>query len=429
MITQDSHINFFLNQYNLYYRNLSEKGRAKFVKRLQAQSEEVKVMGKGITLSTEQKMLLLSNVVQLTFGLKGHFLEGYEYIFVYPESFQLKGSSEEKEGVTYTSKIIVVSWRKFSEGHLIPGDGENIFLYQLAQALVQSVYNSYAFDQRFGSYMDTWYEVFKSELGVEAHPLLQLCRNDAVDHAFPRCVELFFEKPLEFIRQLPDTYAHLCVLLNQDTRNIDHDYAYERANFTSTYLKTPLPSKIKTLFKYNQFHWSMNTPFFGVMVAPVVFYILLSSIVIQVSTALLLSLLCSAIYFIAGRKYVSQRMIYKSKTGYAITCLLGFGPITLTLLMLLSLWINFNETLSRHPVAEYERNIYYNRGRSYTKTVTFYFADNFLQDYEEARTISTDDIPDGRVFNHPMMLEYRIATGFLGFKIIKHKHIIPLITQ
>ena len=107
--SRQNQVSNVLEKYNLYFRNLSKKGKHKFVKRVLSFEKEMAVIGKGIQITDDMRLILYSYITQLTFGLKNYFLSGYDYINVYPDSFSLKNNNEFIEGVTYNNKIIGIA--------------------------------------------------------------------------------------------------------------------------------------------------------------------------------------------------------------------------------------------------------------------------------------------------------------------------------
>jgi len=129
----------FLNNYHLYYRDLSDKGKKRFVNRVHSIYLNVDILGKeDLEITDEIRVLVISNLVQLTFGLKEFWLYGYDYINLYPEAFMVKSSGEAVAGSTYQTKIISLSWQDFAKDHLQAHSGKNISLAQYAQALVRT---------------------------------------------------------------------------------------------------------------------------------------------------------------------------------------------------------------------------------------------------------------------------------------------------
>ncbi|MES2381583.1 MAG: zinc-dependent peptidase [Bacteroidota bacterium] len=414
-----------LEKFNLYYRNLNPEAKKKFVSRVFKIDREIKVLGRGIEVTDDMRYILLSYIAQLTFGLKGFFLTGYEYIYVYPEAFTLRDSNNINEGVTYTNKIIAVSWKKFSEGHLLANDGENIFFYQLGMALVQTVNNGVYFDQHFGSYIDTWYEIYLTESKLNPNTNKYVGTSQEFDYIFSRLLEAFFEKPLELKQAFPNSFAHLCLLLNQNPLNAHNDYLFENSFFKDDNLTTPLPKQVKKIYKYNRTHWSYKLPIFTFAMGFFFYLHLLEKVVINISEAVIIVFVLSVATIGLTYRFIKPKMIYHNIFEYWLICLFGFVPIGFFSLIVLSLYINFNPQTTYHAIDQIEINETYNRKRGTTiKSFTFYFKDKFLNDYPYARTIDIRDNNGYQNIISPSTMKLTISKGIAGFDIIQNKEVI-----
>ena len=414
-----------LEKYNLYFRNLSQKGKLKFIKRVLSFEKEMAVIGKGISITDDMRLILYSYITQLTFGLNDYFLSGYDYINVYPDSFSLKNNDEFSDGVTYNNKIIGISWKKFSEGHLLVADGENLFFYQLGIALVQSVNNGAAFDQHFGSYIDNWFDVFKKESKGKSQVLNIIGNNNELDFVFAKLVEIFFEKPLTFQQEMPNTFAHLCLLLNQNPLQIDQDYDYKMEFFNTENLIYSLPKKVKKTYKYNSSHWSYYLPLFtGVFVFIFIFHVM-EFVVINWTEIFSIVLIVSVLTAIVTYKKIKEKAIYYNFIEYWVIHLLGFVPIGFLLVVTSGLWINFNPKVSIHEIESIDINeIRTRRQGKQIESFTFYFKDGFLNNYPTTRTIDIDHNEMYQNVQLPAKMKFTICNGIAGFDIIKNKEVI-----
>lgn len=414
-----------LEKYNLYFRNLSQKGKLKFVKRVLSFEKEMAVIGKGIPITDDMRLILYSYITQLTFGLKDYFLSGYDYINVYPDSFSLKNNDEFSDGVTYNNKIIGISWKKFSEGHLLVADGENLFFYQLGMALVQSVNNGAAFDQHFGSYIDNWFDVFKKESNGKSQVLNIIGNDNELDLVFAKLVEIFFEKPLTFQEEMPNTYAHFCLLLNQNPLQIDQDYKYKITFFTTENLIYKLPKKVKKTYKYNSSHWSYSSPLFAGILLFFFRYEVFESIVINWTEIFTIIIVVSVFSSVITYKKVQKKLIFYNFFEYWAFNLFGFVPICFFIVVTASLWINFNPQVTIHEIESIEINEVETRHDGIQiESFVFYFKDDFLYDYPSARTIDIDHNEMYQNVQLPAQMKFTICEGIAGFDIIKNKEVI-----
>jgi Mlc titration factor MtfA (ptsG expression regulator) len=414
-----------LEKYNLYFRNLSNKGKLKFVKRVLNFEKEVAIVGKGIEVTDDMRLILYSYLTQLTFGLKKYFLSGYDYINVYPDSFSLKNNDEFNDGVTYNNKIIGISWKKFSEGHLIAKDGENLFFYQLGMALVQTVKNGATFDQHFGSYLDKWFSIFEQEYKGKSN-LVNLQGNETeVDYVFAKLLEIFFEKPLTFQEEMPNTYAHFCLLLNQNPLQIDEDYDYKLEFFATENLIYQLPEKVKKTYKYNSSHWSYYLPLLAGAMLFIFRVHFMEHIIINWLEIFLIVFVISIFTSLISYHKIKEKSIYFSLLEFWIINLLGFVPIGFLLLVTIGLWINYNPQVTTHEIGDIDINEIRTRRRGIQiESFTFYFKDDFLDDYPMARTIDIDENEMYQNIRLPAQMKLTICKGIAGFDVIKNKEVI-----
>jgi Mlc titration factor MtfA (ptsG expression regulator)/predicted membrane protein len=418
-----------LEKFNLYYRELSPKAKHKFVRRLLKIEKELIVIGKGIDITDDMRQILLSYIVQLTFGFKKYFLTGYEYIYVYPSSFSLKGNNETNDGLTYNEKMIIISWQKFSEGHLIRNDGENIFFFQLGMALTQTVRNGYYFDQHFASYLDVWFSVFEKESNNNIYTNQFVGANSSNDYVFSRMIEAFFENPKDLKKAFPNSFAHLCLLLNQNPLAPSNDYVYDYKQFDNEHLKVELPRKVTRMYQYNALHWSYNLPIFTFIAAIVFCLYLMQYIIINYLEVLGILFIGSVIAVLTTYKMVKSRKMYSNILVYWLICFTGFVPLGFFFSAVFSYFINFSPQISTHTIHNIEVTYTYSgRGNARrTKTAesyTFNFTDGFLANYPSVRTIYASEYWNANLFKPDAQVSLAVSRGITGFNVITKKEIL-----
>lgn len=420
----------FLYKFNLYYRNLNEEGRIKFNKRLKELASTILVVGKeNLQITDEIKIILLSYIVQLTYGLKNFKLQGFEHIYLYPDEFFSKKSEESLKGATYTSKIIALSWRHFAEEYLQACDGNNVGLHQLALALSRTVSNGRNYDLSFGSYLDKWFEIASAETKQKANIANDFFADLNIEDRkqfFAKSVECFFEIPEQLRLKLPNTYAHLSLLLNQDLLNSSDNYSYKKERFNNLHLVSHLPQKIKKTFKYRDWHWSYNIVFLGLLLSPIFFYFLLHNVAINLQQLLYAIIIGGIVASGLFYSLFKEMELFTSYKLFLVYCMLGLAPVFLLISLSLNLFINYPEKkISIHQIESVNRNYYYDSSGNAValKSITFYFGDQFLNDFPFLRTFESDEIPSGIISHHTQVL-YEITTGLFGIPVIKNKKII-----
>lgn len=413
----------FLDNYHLYYRNLGQKAKLRFIKRVNSIYHNVDIIGKeGLEISEDIKVLVVSNLVQLTFGLKEYWLYGYEYIHLHPAAFMLPKSGEMVKGSTYNTKIIALSWEHFAFDHLHPQFGRSVSLAQYALALLRTVLNGKHYDLHFGSYIDTWFEIIKKECELKSNSSeYQRFNENAEDlsYVFSQCVELFFERPEVLKKDLPTTYAHLCLLLNQDPSNSFEDCRYDREQLQKSRLISKLPKHVPVHYKYKNWHWIYNFSFFGLTLCPLVMYFQLDKLMIHMSNIVAFASVCSIIMAVFIYKPLKSIGLFDRFWVMFLNCFLGYIPSLITLLISINNLGSLPGTSqkSKHEIITYYvSESYVNRERS--NPVTFVLRNEYLQEYPHARTFEKFDKTPVKQLNFFNGIEYDIRRGLLGIPII-----------
>ncbi len=418
----------FLDNYHLYYRNLGQKAKLRFLKRVNSIYHNVEIIGKdGLEVTEDIKILVVSNLVQLTFGLKEYWLYGYDYIHLHPEAFALPKSGELVKGSTYNSKIIALSWQHFAFDHLHPQFGRNISLAQYALALLRTVFNGKHYDLHFGSYIDTWFDIIKKECELKnSSSEYQRFNENAEDlsYVFSQCVELFFEKPEVLKKDLPTTYAHLCLLLKQDPSNSFEDYGYDNMRLSKNNLIINLPKHIAIHYKYKNWHWLYNFSFFGLSLCPLVMYYQIDMLLIRPIELFTFGTICSIIISVCLYKPMKNIGIFDHYWVVLLNCFLGYIPVLITVLITINNLISLPSTSqkSKHEIITYYLDeSYVNRERS--NPITFVLQNNFFNEFPNARTFESFDKKPLNNHNFFNGIEYDIRKGCLGIPIIYRREL------
>src|SRR5262249_55698342 len=70
-----------------YYEKLSERERIRFVFRVRRFVRCKHFSGKEMEVTPEMKVLIASSAIQLTFGLENYFLDYFDRIIIFPDSY------------------------------------------------------------------------------------------------------------------------------------------------------------------------------------------------------------------------------------------------------------------------------------------------------------------------------------------------------
>jgi MtfA peptidase len=210
-----------LQKYFPFYRQLDDLNKNKFVQKVCNFIYGKRFIPRNIDqITVEARVLIAATAVQLTFGLADVYLQHFNKILVYPNDYYSSITKKYHKGeVNPRFGIIVISWQSFVEGFVSPNDAVNLGLHEMAHALrLENLIRSEdykffdgeliaKFDEHAGvlcrstNWSDTFFRPYA-------------CANE--HEFFAVAVENFFERPSEFKNALPDLYAILSKLLNQD---------------------------------------------------------------------------------------------------------------------------------------------------------------------------------------------------------------------
>ena len=208
-----------LNQYSVYYRNLNQKERKHFEKRVLLFISLKRFYRFDKSEATdEMKILIASAAIQITFG----FPDGYEYevfrnIAISDKEYVSEQTKKVHQGETNPGKsLIAFSWKRFMEGVKDPHDSLNLGLHEFAHALFLNNLRGYR-NRHFIEAMGTWQSTVTKLM--EEQVIRDFFRSYAFTNRmelFAVSVEYFFETPKAFHKQLPQLYAVMCRMFNQN---------------------------------------------------------------------------------------------------------------------------------------------------------------------------------------------------------------------
>jgi MtfA peptidase len=207
-----------LYKYFIYYRELVDPEKKRFIKRLQVFINEKTFTIPADEGYREMPILVSASAIQLTFGLKDFKLPWYENICVHPAEYVVANPFRTLAG-NVSGNTITLSWKHFFEDYQ-QKDGVNVGLHEMAHALQMQHEHFY---KRKGEDFRTVYDLFES---LEDHIVRlnnsvqkQLYSGYALtnmDEFWACSVEIFFEQPELLQQQYPDIYDIIKILLKQD---------------------------------------------------------------------------------------------------------------------------------------------------------------------------------------------------------------------
>jgi Mlc titration factor MtfA (ptsG expression regulator) len=214
-----------------YYQNLSKDGKRRFISRVIHLLPQKKFIARdGAKVTLEKQIVILSALVQLTFGLKSFAVRRFSRIILYPKVFYSRLIERHVKGLTVGTGNVLLSWYDTFKGMHHPSDNYNLALHEWAHAFqlnhkMDDVGWVYFRLENHMQTIDPFYRRIK-KIKDEKHYLRAYAFTN-VEEFFAVCVEHFFETPQAFIKEEPELYNKLCKLLNQDPLNHTKDYKLE----------------------------------------------------------------------------------------------------------------------------------------------------------------------------------------------------------
>ena len=210
-----------------YYRNLSVTGKNYFYHRTVVFMLNKKFFGDGIPLSDEIKIYISASAVQLTFRIRGFYIEHIQLIRVFPGAVWSQLAQHEVKGLTTGGGVMWLSWDDIKKGFQFPEDGINLGIHEMAHAFKLSLRCEQYDGGHYCSAINLW--------RTNAATAFQRLRSDEenffrsyggtnMEEFWAVNVECFFEKPEEFMHLYPEIYFSLCRVFNQNPINTNSDY-------------------------------------------------------------------------------------------------------------------------------------------------------------------------------------------------------------
>lgn len=211
-----------LQKYFQYYKGLSPGNKRKFEQKVCNFMYAKSFIPRNMpNVPVEIAVFISATAVQLTFGLPNVYLDHFNKILVYPDTYYSAITRRYHKGeVNPAFKVIVLSWEHFKEGFLHTQDAINLGLHEMAHALrLENIIRQegyHFFDKQLLERFDDYSRKVCDEMaqGGETFFRPYACTN--VHEFFSVAVENFFERPAAFKRQIPELYDTLSRLLNQD---------------------------------------------------------------------------------------------------------------------------------------------------------------------------------------------------------------------
>ncbi|MBY0535973.1 MAG: zinc-dependent peptidase [Chitinophagaceae bacterium] len=167
----------------------------------------------------EMSVLISAVAVQLTFGLERYKLNYFKNIFVLKDDYHYGLYSRPFQGHVDHSGIYL-SWDNFMRGVQGLTANCNVGLHEMGHALtyvnfITQTEEDKHFKKEFKNFSKVARPIFES-MQTGRRNILGDYAGTNYHEFWAVCVELFFENPIRFRHELPDLFAAMKKLLNQD---------------------------------------------------------------------------------------------------------------------------------------------------------------------------------------------------------------------
>lgn len=211
-----------LMAYSTYYQMLYPVLKEKFRLRLYRLLNTLAFGSMQIpTITREMRVVIGSAIIKITLGLDNYIPTRFTNVIVLPRRYMYPGYGKPFLGHTdHDTNTIYFSWEDVQHGYLVPDDAVNVALHEMAHVLEAEN----GFNYLFTSFFDRFEWVRWAELATKKMNVIRRGNNlflksyggHNMMEMFAVCVETFFEQPYAFRKYLPEIYATMVILLNQD---------------------------------------------------------------------------------------------------------------------------------------------------------------------------------------------------------------------
>lgn len=202
-----------------YFTSLPQELKYKFVKRVYNYSRKKEFHFIGLEQKEEIPVLISSSAIQVTMGLQDYMMHHFKNIYVLADAYRMDSDDELYVGHVAPDGIYL-SWKHFLYGYADNTDNINVGLHEMSHALLFNNYFArYNVDRNFRLN----YEKFSTATGPILADVITKRKSYLRTYAFSNIhefwavsVEAFFENPEGLKTNVPELYAALCRVLNQD---------------------------------------------------------------------------------------------------------------------------------------------------------------------------------------------------------------------
>jgi Mlc titration factor MtfA (ptsG expression regulator) len=218
-----------------YYKDLSQGGKNKFLKRTMRIMRSFEFVGKeDQIININVKILISSAIAQVTFGLDHYDLQSTSTIYVYPNVFRINEKDPLMRGANAPNGKLYFSWKHLIKGYAIEDDGVNLAFHEIAHAVMNEYFAqglTFSYSYRYLNWVEVAQPIFKEMKENNSRGYLFRARATVNLHEFwAVAVENFFERPRLFLQRHPKLFQETCKLLDQNPLNARNNYNLKEKN-------------------------------------------------------------------------------------------------------------------------------------------------------------------------------------------------------
>ncbi len=211
-----------LTQYYPFYKRLSFRRKRKFEVRMKRflNSFDYELRG-NMRFTPEVQAVLGGAAARISLNLPEECFNFYNTIVLYPEFYHSNVTDKNHKGeVNPGARTIVFSWKGIVESFNRGDQGLNLLMHEYAHALYfehklmhdeYEIFNDEAFNRVMGQA-----EIEIDRIKAGTNHFLRHYAATNVEEFFAVATENFFERSVQFKKELPELYGTLVLLLRQD---------------------------------------------------------------------------------------------------------------------------------------------------------------------------------------------------------------------
>lgn len=265
-----------LLQYSHFYAQLSNRGKARFIRRvISFMAIKEFVPGGAYRIHAEVPVIIAGIYVQITWGVKTYSLERFTRFQVFEETFVNTRDNQTYAAMISSRDTISMGVKPLLSGILDSTDGVNPAMAIMVKAMEIDLLYGSIYDYHMADYYEKWKEIadIHREKLIEVSPAMEKWNIEITNRELLSLgIVRFFENPTQLKQNVPLIYETLSVLLNIDPFNSrDNDFMLDRKIARERGVKKVSLRKeynIKRKDGVRYFPWVLGWAVAGVVIGP-----------------------------------------------------------------------------------------------------------------------------------------------------------------